>query len=141
MDKGGHTQPPIVVRQEGMCVKEPAMPGSHGRMDGVCKVMLGIRGNIEMMFEIEVGAVIVPIHKGRMGKERGASMEFANSIKDKGVGGGRSGDFVDQSSVYSTDEEVVWQKSDIDIIRGCVRVGKAGEGISGSHSSARGVDE
>ena len=61
VNKGRHTQPPIVTRQQRIGAEEASMSGSEGQMHRGHKVMMGDSGNIEVVFEIKVGSVIVQI--------------------------------------------------------------------------------
>ena len=53
-DKGGHTQPPVVLRQQGVSAKESSMARGEGRMDRSNKIMTSSRRDKKTVFEIQM---------------------------------------------------------------------------------------
>ena len=105
------------------------------------KIMAGIGGYVEAVFKVQMGCVVLPICKCTLGEKRGAIMESFDSIKNKGISGRGGGDLGFEGGIDGIDKKVVWEKSDISIIRRCIRIQKAREGIGRPHGSARGMDK
>ena len=53
VNKQGHTGPPIVPGEEGIGMEESSVSGGERRMNQGNKILIGIRGNIKMVFKIK----------------------------------------------------------------------------------------
>ena len=60
-DEGGHTQPPIIPRQQGIGAKESPMAGSEGQVDRGNKVMAGVGRDVKTVFKVKARTRNVPI--------------------------------------------------------------------------------
>ena len=61
MDKRGHPQPPIVVRQRRISAKEATVARSQRSMNGRDQVMLCRGGYIETVFKIKLRTIEMPV--------------------------------------------------------------------------------
>ena len=62
-DKGGHTWPPIVPRQQGIGVEESSMAGGEGRVDRGDQIMAGMGRDVKVILKVKARSRKAPIGK------------------------------------------------------------------------------
>ena len=86
MDKGGHSRPPIILRQHEISAKEVSMARGEGQMNYCNNIMMRVQQQVKADFEINKGGIETPILWHGRGKQQQIVVNAAYGIKDKWVG-------------------------------------------------------
>ena len=78
-NKRGHTGPPVVPGEEGVCMKEPPMSRGERRMNRRNKIVACVRGNIKTIFKIKSRTREMPVSQQRARKQRGTVRKIFKS--------------------------------------------------------------
>ena len=117
------------------------MARSEGRMNQSNEIMVSNWWNIKMRFKVKMSTIEMPIRNGGTRKQRRVLGQIVDSIKNQRVRGRRKGNFINKSGVNNVNEKVIRQKGNVCIVRGSIRVSKAGQGISRPHSGSWSVNK
>ena len=116
-NKQGYTRPPVVLCKEQISMEESPVSRGKRRVNRGNEVLAGIRRNIKVVFEIKFRIRKVPVIKGRMRKQRRTVGKILKGRNNQWVQNRGRINFVNEGGVNDTNKKIIWEKSNISIIR------------------------